>query len=64
MSNITELRARIEHAFEELPQEIVNCVLDSYEHHLCYCIKVNGTSVEQEYSNWWNFCVTFVIFFC
>ncbi len=49
MANIAELRARIKHAFEELPQAIVHRVIDSYEHRLR--IEVNGRCAEQEYNN-------------
>jgi hypothetical protein len=51
IGNIAELRGRIERAFQELPQQMINRALDSYKRRLERCLAVNGRGVEQEYGD-------------
>lgn len=51
IANMAELRRRIEQAFAELPQEMVDRAIGAYEHRLEYCLAVNGRSTEQEYGD-------------
>ena len=49
--DLDDLQARIQHAFDELPQEMINRAIDSYERRLERCIEVDGKSVEINYGN-------------
>lgn len=49
-ADLEELKQRIEDAFNNLPQDMVDRAIDSYERRLRRCIEVQGRSVEQEYS--------------
>lgn len=51
IANLDELRRRIEQAFAELPQDMVNRAIDAYHHRLEYCLAVNGRSTEQSYAD-------------
>ena len=47
---LAELKERIQKAFDEMPQEMVNRSLDAYRVRLQRCIDVEGKSVEQTYA--------------
>nr|CAD2197414.1 unnamed protein product [Meloidogyne enterolobii] len=45
-ADLDELQARTQLAFNELPQEIINSAISTYENRLEKCIENNGKSVE------------------
>ena len=45
------LQARIEEAFANMSQEMIDRAIDDYERRLERCIKVGGRSVEQTYQD-------------
>lgn len=49
--DLTELRERIVRAFQQIPTEMVQRAIVSYQERLNYCIEVNGRSVEQTYTD-------------
>lgn len=49
VASMVELRQRIERAFENLPQQMINNAIGAYRTRLEYCLEVHGKSVEQEY---------------
>lgn len=51
IADIAELRARIEQAFRDLPQQMINRGMDAYRRRLEYCIRVGGRSVEEKYAD-------------
>ena len=51
IANLAELRRRIEQAFAELPQEMVDRAIGAYQRRLEYCLEVNGRSTEQKYAD-------------
>jgi hypothetical protein len=48
-TDLDDLQSRIQQAFDELPQEMINRAIDSYERRLERCIEVDGKSVEINY---------------
>ena len=45
-ADLDELQARIQHAFDELPKDMIDRAIDAYENRLEKCIENNGKSVE------------------
>uniref|UniRef100_A0A915DS48 Uncharacterized protein n=1 Tax=Ditylenchus dipsaci TaxID=166011 RepID=A0A915DS48_9BILA len=46
MNKLCELRDRIENTFQQMPQAMVDRVIDSYDRRLRKCEKLNGGHVE------------------
>uniref|UniRef100_A0A914D1F3 Uncharacterized protein n=1 Tax=Acrobeloides nanus TaxID=290746 RepID=A0A914D1F3_9BILA len=53
--SLDDLQARIQDAFNQLPQEIIDRAIDCYQRRLERCIDVDGRNVEQAYSDEGNF---------
>uniref|UniRef100_A0A914E0G4 DUF4817 domain-containing protein n=1 Tax=Acrobeloides nanus TaxID=290746 RepID=A0A914E0G4_9BILA len=53
--NLDELQARIQDAFDNLPQEMIDRAIECYERRLQRCIDVDGRNVEQNYADEGNF---------
>lgn len=49
--NLDDLQARIQQAFLDLPQDMIDRAMDSYERRLRRCVQVEGRSVEQSYAD-------------
>uniref|UniRef100_A0A914CWJ9 Transposase n=1 Tax=Acrobeloides nanus TaxID=290746 RepID=A0A914CWJ9_9BILA len=49
--DLEELKGRIQQAFDEMPQKMIDRAMESYRRRLERCIQVNGKSVEQKYAN-------------
>jgi hypothetical protein len=49
--DLNDLQSRIQRAFDDLPQEMIDRAIDSYERRLRRCIEVEGKSVEQSYAS-------------
>uniref|UniRef100_A0AC34GEQ1 Uncharacterized protein n=1 Tax=Panagrolaimus sp. ES5 TaxID=591445 RepID=A0AC34GEQ1_9BILA len=46
LANLNELEQRVRAAFDEIPLEMIQRVVNDYERRLRRCIEVNGHSVE------------------
>lgn len=53
--SLNDLQARIQEAFDNLPQEMINRAIDEYPRRLERCIDIDGQNVEQEYADEGNF---------
>uniref|UniRef100_A0A914C8R5 Transposase n=1 Tax=Acrobeloides nanus TaxID=290746 RepID=A0A914C8R5_9BILA len=53
--NLDELQARIQDAFDNLLQEMIDRAIECYERRLQRCIDVDGRNVEQNYADEGNF---------
>jgi len=49
--DLDDLQSRIQQAFDELPQEMINRSIEAYKNRLERCIEVDGKSVEINYGN-------------
>lgn len=50
-ADLDDLQARIQHAFDELPQEMIDRSIGSYARRLERCIEMDGKSVEINFGN-------------